>query len=369
MLNEIDNVLANILSNHSRIFISTVRKHNPELLLEIEIRTSFLDDNHKQRNFKVPLAARLYCLRNNLKEQPRCQNPNCPGHNLVWWRPALDSFAPHCSIKCGQLDPNVRKKYEETCEHRYGVKNTFQSTEVKTKIKSVLLERYNVENPSLSDEFKLKKRKTFEKKYGTSHPLKCKRIKDKIRKTNEERYGGPAPMCDEKVKRKMAKTCEKKYGGIGFASEELAKKSIETTVQIYGKTPIEMGHEAAKSIIKSKSETELDDFIKSICDCEVEFNCRCVLSDDKELDIYIPSKRLAIEFNGDYWHMNPRLYDESYYNSQEHCTAKEKWEYDKRKQEECQSLGIQLIVVWEYDWTHSREDVENMLRTEFTKSR
>ena len=119
---------------------------------------------------------------------------------------------------------------------------------------------------------------------------------------------------------------------------------------------------------KSKPEQELKEFVKSICHDEIMFNERSVLPSSKELDIYIPSRKLAIEFNGDYWHMNPRLYDESYYNSQSQCTAKEKWEYDRLKQEECQSLGIKLIVVWEYDWIHSQNDVKSMLIQEFTSS-
>jgi G:T-mismatch repair DNA endonuclease (very short patch repair protein) len=118
----------------------------------------------------------------------------------------------------------------------------------------------------------------------------------------------------------------------------------------------------------SKPEQDLDEFVKSICDCEIIFNCRTILKNDRELDIYIPSRKLAIEFNGDYWHMNPRLYDEIYYNSQSQCTAKEKWEYDKLKQEECQDLGIKLIVVWEYDWIHSQDNVKSMLIHEFTSS-
>ena len=62
--------------------------------------------------------------------------------------------------------------------------------------------------------------------------------------------------------------------------------------------------------------------------------------------------------------MNPLLYAENYYNSQSHYTAKERWEYDRLKQEECQSLGIKLIVVWEYDWTHNKNNVKSMLQNE-----
>ena len=339
------------------------------MLLEIERRTQFLNAFYEQRESNVPIGARLFCIEHNLNSQPICQNPNCPNHSPVEWRHATQSFAPHCSCSCAQSDPQVKNQIEKTNVAKYGSKNVFQSEVIKNRILNTMRNKYNVDNPSQSSEIQKKKIETFIKHYNTTHPLKCKSIKDKVRATNEERYGGPAPMCDKSVQRKMEKTCEFRYGGIGFASEELAKKSIETTVKIYGKTPIELGHEAVKIISKSKSEIELDNYVSTICNCEIEFNCRTILKNDRELDIYIPSKNLAIEFNGDYWHMNPRLYDESYYNSQSQCTAKEKWEYDKLKREECQSLGIKLIVVWEYDWIHSRTDVENMLRTEFTKSR
>lgn len=124
---------------------------------------------------------------------------------------------------------------------------------------------------------------------------------------------------------------------------------------------MEIGQEAAKYISKSKSEIEIDDFVQSICKCKVELNCRSILKDGKELDIYIPEKRLAIEFNGDYWHMNPRKYSETDYNSQLELFAKQKWEYDKAKYDECEHNGIQLIVIWEYDWIHSREEIKNQL--------
>ena len=358
-----------IFGKSSHKLPSTIKKHSPELLKEIEYRTQFLNEFYIQRRSNVPINARLYCLEHDLREHPKCPNPNCPNHNpTVEWRHTLNAFAPHCSFTCGQIDLEVREKYQATCEQKYGVKNTFQSKEVKARIKEVLIERYNVENPSQSPEIQQKKVETFIRNYNTTHPLKCDRIKAKSRATNEKRFGGPAPMCSSKVKRKMAKTCNERYGGIGFASEELLQKSIETTIKRHGKSPIELMHEAAKYIVKSKPEQELDDFVKSICNCEIEFNCRTMLKDDRELDIYIPSKKLAIEFNGDYWHMNPRLYDEIYYNSQSQCTAKEKWEYDRLKQEECRSLGIKLIVVWEHDWIHSRKEVEDLLKREFTTS-
>lgn len=168
-------------------------------------------------------------------------------------------------------------------------------------------------------------------------------------------------MCSETIREKMRNTCIERYGGIGFASKELNEKSVSKTIELYGKTPIQIGHEAASLITKSKPEIELGEYVKSIYIGNVQFNTRSILSEGKELDIWISEKKIAIEFNGDYWHMNPKLYSKSDYNSNLKMTANEKWEYDKLKYDECCSLGIELIVIWEYDWNHNKESIKNMI--------
>ena len=169
-------------------------------------------------------------------------------------------------------------------------------------------------------------------------------------------------MCSEQVKQKMRKTSEERYGGIGMASSELAYKTINKTIELYDKTPIQILLESSNDIIKSKKEIELGEYIKTIYHGDVQFNSRSVLKSKKELDIWIPERRIAIEFNGDYWHMNPKLYSESDYNSNIHMTAKQKWEYDELKINECQKMGIELIVVWEHDWVHDKEQVKVFLQ-------
>lgn len=56
--------------------------------------------------------------------------------------------------------------------------------------------------------------------------------------------------------------------------------------------------------------------------------------DGLELDIYIPSKKLAIEFNGNYWHSD--LYKDKYYHQQKTIA--------------CAKKGIRLIHIFEYEW-------------------
>ena len=64
-----------------------------------------------------------------------------------------------------------------------------------------------------------------------------------------------------------------------------------------------------------------------------------------ELDIYIPSKKLAIEFNGLYWH------SELYKNKNFHLN----------KTKICQDNDIQLIHIWEDDWLYKTEIIKSII--------
>jgi hypothetical protein len=64
-----------------------------------------------------------------------------------------------------------------------------------------------------------------------------------------------------------------------------------------------------------------------------------------ELDIYIPEKQIAIEFNGLYWH-SERTKPKSYH-------------YDKWLA--CKEVGIQLIQIWEDDWNRDPKLIKRML--------
>ncbi len=92
-----------------------------------------------------------------------------------------------------------------------------------------------------------------------------------------------------------------------------------------------------------KSENELKDFIKSL---NIEFieNTRNIIS-PLELDIYIPSHNLAIEYDGLYWHSE--LYKPS--------------NYHLNKTLECEKQGIQLIHIFEDEWLFKQDIVKSRL--------
>lgn len=57
-----------------------------------------------------------------------------------------------------------------------------------------------------------------------------------------------------------------------------------------------------------------------------------------------------IEYNGDFWHMNPKTYNESDINAVSKISGKDKWEYDRNKNEYAESAGYRILVVWERDY-------------------
>lgn len=64
-----------------------------------------------------------------------------------------------------------------------------------------------------------------------------------------------------------------------------------------------------------------------------------------ELDIYIPSLKLGVEYDGDYWHSLPKMV-----------------EMDKRKNQECYRKGIKLIRIKESDWLKNQEEIKMKLK-------
>lgn len=100
----------------------------------------------------------------------------------------------------------------------------------------------------------------------------------------------------------------------------------------------------------SRKETELAEYIKSL-GLEIKISQRTVLGDSKELDILIPSKNLAIEFDGLYWHSEVKKTDKRYHLD---------------KTIECEKKGIRLIHVFEDEWDFKKEIVKSRIKNILT---
>ena len=64
-----------------------------------------------------------------------------------------------------------------------------------------------------------------------------------------------------------------------------------------------------------------------------------------------------IEFNGDYWHMNPKFYNKNDINKTTGYTAKQIWDNDKKKIKHAKSKGYEITTVWECDYRNNTDAV------------
>ena len=76
-------------------------------------------------------------------------------------------------------------------------------------------------------------------------------------------------------------------------------------------------------------------------------------------DIVGVSNQKIIEYNGDYWHMNPAIYNESVIMKQTGKTAAEIRERDRLKRISAEERGFSLYVVWEREYQSNPDAVLN----------
>lgn len=101
----------------------------------------------------------------------------------------------------------------------------------------------------------------------------------------------------------------------------------------------------AIAIQRSKGEKELCQYIKSLYSGKILENTRKFIG-GKELDIYLPELKLALEYNGEYWHQFHEEKEPGYHK-------------DKRKV--CENKNIKLIEVWEKEWKKNNQQIKDLI--------
>lgn len=152
------------------------------------------------------------------------------------------------------------------------------------------------------------------------------------------------------------KICGKKFISITQTHLESHNITREEYVSKYGMKDLvsktyhdklsEIAKEANKNMTfhrVSTSEKEIIEFVESLGFKTVQD--RTILN-GQELDIYIPEKKLAIEYDGLYWH-NEIYKDKNYHLSKTNI---------------CKEKGIQLVHIFEDEWLYKQEIIKSRLR-------
>lgn len=108
--------------------------------------------------------------------------------------------------------------------------------------------------------------------------------------------------------------------------------------------------------LSSKKETEFIE--RCVKPLGVEYDTQYYLKDLHHFcDVFIPSKNIIIEFQGDYWHGNPLKYSDDELSEYQ----KKKVTKDNELREYCSENGINLIEIWESDYDKDSSGVKTLL--------
>ena len=286
-------------------------------------------------------------------------------------------------------DKKIQEKQQAKMIEKYGSIHALQNSEIlekmkrtqidnggigaanvktRQKMKETNLERIGFENPMQDPSIRDKFNTTMFKRYGTIHALQNNDLNQKRIETNLERFGAEHHMQSESYKSKLRynfiRTKMDKISSrvtplfdldsyMGIEQKLRWKCNICNTEFIddldNGKIPRCLNCFPLINTGYSKAEQELVNELKK--DFEVITNDRTILS-GKEIDILIPEKKIAIEFNGIYWHSELNGKDKNYHLDK---TAK------------CTEKGIQLIHIFETEWLEKRDIVLSVLHAKLGK--
>lgn len=132
----------------------------------------------------------------------------------------------------------------------------------------------------------------------------------------------------------------------------------ETRIKLSNLMKKRISNGELKGYNRSKAEDEILNIIRDMgLECEPNF-----LIESKIFDIYIPKFNLLIEYNGDYWHCNPKKYESNYFNHKKNKLAKEIWEYDRNKVYLALKYDYHCEVVWESDYKKNKDILYKIIK-------
>ena len=343
--------------NSSSCTERSIKKHYPEFYEMLVSKWPNL--SHSER---------LYWFYSGIESIPLCKECGKPVKFINWKK----GYSEFCCNKCVNLSKIVKERKIKTNIEKYG--ENYKEVLYKKSVECVR-EKYGVENVFESDEIKEKIRESNRKKLGVDYPMQSKDVRDKSKKTCLDKYGveyfSQSDISIELKKNdivsveKMLNTKKNNYlinhdDIIDMDStyfickcnnpkcDKCIEKQFKIPKSVYW-TRKDRGIELCTNIlpIRPLSGTSIELFIRDILD---EYNIKYTTNNrtligPKELDIYIPSHKIAIECNGTFWHSNQ-------YKNYTHHFGKFK---------SCLEKGVQLLTIWE-DWIiHKPEIVKSII--------
>jgi very-short-patch-repair endonuclease len=243
---------------------------------------------------------------------------------------------------------HILAKQKTTNLAKYGVENVSQSKEIQEKISNTNIALYGTEKPAKSEIIKTKTKQYFMDTYGFENPFQSPEIKVKIKKKLLDKYGVEHHLQLQEYLDKQKATNLSKYGfEYAGQSPEAIRKTKQTNLDKYGteyyfESQDFIDKSNANQWFTSKAELEIKQYIELLGLTVLKKRC-----DNKELDIVTEDKKIAIEYNGLYWHSE--VHKDNNFHFEKTQTANKH--------------GYRLIHVFEHEWENKKDQVKSYLRS------
>ena len=197
------------------------------------------------------------------------------------------------------------------------------------------------------------KKCSLENQFGEGNPFYGKTHSDETKtKISKSRVGKATKEKNAMSKKENRDKLSKKLKEV-WANEKSDERRKEMSILM--KKRIANGE--IKGYNVSKAEYEIINNLKNDgIDCTGSFRIN-----SKVYDIYIPKYNLLIEYNGDYWHCNPKKYGRDYFNHKKSLYAYQIWENDKVKLHLAKENNYNYEVVWENEYKKNPKIIQEII--------
>lgn len=221
--------------------------------------------------------------------------------------------------------------------HGFSTRSISESSEFRIeKYRKTCKSKYGVDNPSKLDVIKEKKKKTFIENYGVDNIFKTDGFSEYVSNILLNKYGRKRVTNPKKISKKRLEFSKSKW-------LDIHKKTRKTIQQKYG--------DSCENVW-NKYVSEIENKVENVLSQNsIDYQPQIFIS-GRSYDFRITNTNYVIEVNGDYWHGNPKYYNENetiHYAGKGMIPVKELWESDMKKINLAEKYGYKVIVLWESD--------------------
>lgn len=289
------------------------------------------------RKFSTPIPIKVYCKQcdklifdnylSKFLSLKRAETiENIKDYNTV-------KFCKLCATKLNAI--NGQKKSRQTCKEKYGVEHVFNIPGYKEKAKKSLIKKYGKD---WAKKIAKKAKLTFYKKTGYWHNSFVPNVRENMDRKRKETIN---KMSNERKRLWSQRRFESydKKNSPGFFGNNYKKKNYKSS---------KIADEFIKNIVKKLKLKKQNYFL--------EYPHKGYL-----IDLFI-FKKCAIEFYGDFWHANPKIYKENdilkHFEKTEEIKVKNIWKKDKKRIKFLKKeLKINFFIVWENSYKKNKEKI------------